>query len=535
MKKRILLTFVLVLFVVFLGAVATLFVLQSSYIRWNGQWIERDVETLDLTYDPITPEQYEEISALLPTCDIHWLIPLGSESYHNDTEEIILKDLKPEDIPLFQYFTALKSVDARKIHDYETILQLKQALPDCRIHWQILLGNAGLDPEAEEFVLTSTEVTARELKEKLSLFPNLNNVVLTDVLLSQKEREEIVSCYPNVRFEWCIEVGGLVFKSTDTILSFQNADISAQTLLAAADQFYQVQKLDLRGCALTLEELLQIRQVYQCDVLAEVSFYDLSFCTDVLELDLSNIPLESTESVERLLPLMMNLERVRMCNCGISSEDMDALGKRYPQIRFVWNVQIGKAVIPTDTTAFIPCDYGYWPTGGVSPWSDAENRLFDEDCYEFRYCVDMICLDLGHMGLTDLSFLECMPNLKYLILADNPCKDFTALRHLQNLVHLELFMTKFDQADVLTELKQLETLNLGYTRPTNWEPLMKLTWLEMLWLPGTKLDRDSYRAITQALPDTKVDYTGEHSTDHGWRNSDNYREMRDLLGMPYME
>ena len=40
--------------------------------------------------------------------------------------------------------------------------------------------------------------------------------------------------------------------------------------------------------------------------------------------------------------------------------------------------------------------------------------------------------------------------------------------------------------------------------------------------------------MTEALPNTKVMTTGAATVANGWRDLENYYEMRDLLGMHYM-
>ena len=44
------------------------------------------------------------------------------------------------------------------------------------------------------------------------------------------------------------------------------------------------------------------------------------------------------------------LEKVVMCNCGVSNEDMDALNKKYEDVRFVWSVRFSIWTLRTDAT-----------------------------------------------------------------------------------------------------------------------------------------------------------------------------------------
>jgi hypothetical protein len=242
------------------------------------------------------------------------------------------------------------------------------------------------------------------------------------------------------------------------------------------------------------------------------------------ELILNDIPLENVGEVETALGNFYDLQWVEMCNCGIPSQEMDALWKRHPETRFVWMIQVGRGFVRTDAEYVMPYKFGYDP---VQP-------LVDSQTQELKYCVDLICLDLGHMAITDYSFLEYMPKLKYLILADTDGTDFSALAGLKELVFLEIFMTRFDQAEVLTGLTKLEDLNIGNSRLDNIEPLLEMTWLKRLWLPGNVLLTSKERQqVVDALPDTQVMYACAGSTGAGWREGQHYYDMRDILEMEY--
>ena len=128
-----------------------------------------------------------------------------------------------------------------------------------------------------------------------------------------------------------------------------------------------------------------------------------------------------------------------------------------------------------------------------------------------------------------------MPNMQYLILAHTEGNDFSPLANLKELKYLEMFMTSFDQAEVLVGLTKLEDLNLGTSKIDNIEPLKEMTWLKHLWLPATKkVSSTEKKELLAALPDTVISYQGAASTGNGWREIPNYYAMRDLLGMPYM-
>lgn len=493
--------------------------------------LEADLRELD-----ITVEEYEELSAQLKDTHLVWNIPIGGKTYDSTSREITISSLTAGQIPLYGYFDRLQQINAWECEDYDALLQLQEALPDCDIQWGIHLGAAQAPITEPILNLVGSGVTARELIEKIGYFENLQTVSVADVAFTSQEQADLRAAFPDTQFHWNMEVAGKTWLSTETKLSYAGEKPDAEELLAAADWFYNVQELDLSGCGFTVDQLLALKEAYGGAVIhSELAVYGVEFTTGDVEIDFSGIAMEDTSTVEQFLPLMNGLEKVIMCDCGIPSEEMDAMGKRNPEVRFIWTVMIGKAKLRTDVTSFIGAKHGYLPNANIrDPYQDAARRLFDEDCEEFKYCIDMVCLDLGHMGVADYSFLNYMPKLKYLILADTQGTDFSMIANLPELIYLELFMTDFTQTEVLLGLKNLKNLNLGFTDLTNEDLLKEMTWLEMLWLPGTHLSTAKYRELKEALPNTTIDYLSKDSTSNGWRKSQHYYDMRDLLGMYYL-
>jgi hypothetical protein len=147
----------------------------------------------------------------------------------------------------------------------------------------------------------------------------------------------------------------------------------------------------------------------------------------------------------------------------------------------------------------------------------------------------MVCLDLGHMRMKDLSFLAYMPNLQYLILADTQATDYSVVGQLTELVFLELFNSTFTDTALLQNLTKLEDLNISWVKLKQPQLLKELTWLKRLWATRVGLTDAENKDLTEALANTQVFLHGQHPTDGGWRKGQRYYEMRDLLGMEYME
>lgn len=414
----------------------------------------------------------------------------------------------------------LKNLDLRDTElTEEQYLALRRQLPDCAILWSVPLGEEKVDSNATG--LTLKRLTSEDLR-MLGYLDSLETLDARgcrayDLLL------ELRHSRPEVELRFDVELGGRVYPGTVRELELENVD--AATLEQVLPLLSELERVTLLGKA---SEDAQVRR-WMAEYPEVVFVWQFSVCgvsasSLDTELFLNDILMESLEEVETALGNFYDLKWVELCDCGIPSQELDALWKRHPETRFVWTVQIGRCTLRTDTVSFIPYHFGY----------DGIRKLWDSQIGELKYCVDMVCLDLGHMGITDYSFLEYMPKLKYLILADTHGTDFSALAGLKELVFLELFLTQFDQAEVLLGLTKLEDLNIGNSRLDHIEPLLEMTWLKRLWLPGTVLvDHGERRQIVNALPDTQVMYACAGSTGRGWRESPNYYAMRDMLNMDY--
>ncbi len=534
-KKKILVWIAIVVALV-LVVVLTVRVVNKRYLFFEGRALPRNSEQLDLRDMELTLEQYEQLKAELTGCNIRWMIPMGEDLYDSAATVISVSSVDMQYFPMYMLFDNLQRIYAEKSEDYDALQELQRKLPDCTVSWLVHMGSGTFAPESKELMLNGTGVTAQELLEELTVFSDVSYVEITDTAFSAQEQLALLEKYPEISFVWNVEVFGKTWLNTDTGISYAGEPVDVQALAAAAPLLPNVSSIDLSGCGCTTEELLAIQAAYDAEITSELELYGVIFDTKATELDFSDIPMNGVSEVEKMLPLMPELQKVVMCNCGISSEDMDALWKRHPEVRFVWSVQIGRVTLRTDCTNFTGPKHGYLQNLTSSDhFKDPNDRLFDKDIKELKYCVDMVCLDLGHMGISDYSFLQYMPKLKYLILVDTIGTDFSALKELKELIYLELFLTDFKDTEVLLSLTALEDLNIAYTDVSEIEHLKQMTWLKRLWATHSKLSFDQCRELQKYIPNTKIDCTAEHATANQWRRSKNYYDMRDYLGMYYLD
>ncbi len=481
----------------------------------------RNLKILDVRKIPIQPGQYEQLRSDLPECQILWQVPVFGGRYDNTKAELATLDITVHDIENIAYFPELETVNATGCMDYEMLRALQDAYPNVEVIYTVSIDGTAVRENTTELVIGGED--ASDLLDAVRHLPNLKRV---DAMACSDydTLHKIRMAYPELNLLYTIPVGEEAWPSDTTQLAVHNAD--GTELLRILPYFYALTDVTLTGIMPDNEVVYQMMCQFP-DIVFHWEFlvHGVATSSTATELILSGIQMESVEEVENALKYFYDLQRVEMCQCGISSEEMDALGKRHPNTRFVWSIPMGKGYLRTDATAFIPYTYGF---DFMGPCNDTQTR-------ELKYCVDMVCLDLGHMRMKDLSFLENMPNLKYLILADTQAKDYSPVAGLTELIFLELFNSDFRDTELLLNLTKLEDLNISWTSLKKPQLLKQMTWLKRLWATRIGLPDSENPKLKEALSNTEVYTHGQHPTEGGWRQSKNYYDMRDLLGMEYMQ
>lgn len=479
------------------------------------------METLDVRGIPIQPEQYEQLRSAFPGCRILWRVPVFGAAYDNAETKLVTAEVSDQDIENLAFFPELKTVDATRCADYDRLLILKEAYPEVEVTYEVSVGEKAVRENVTEVTVGGDDASA--LMAAIPYLPKLQKI---DALACSDYDMlfRIKAAYPALEVQYTLPVCDNAWPSDTTQLTLHNAD--GEELQQMLPYFAKLTTVTLTGTNPDHELIYEMMCRYP-DVVFDWSFsvHGVVTSSTATELILSDIQLDTVEEVENALKYFYDLQRVEMCQCGISSEEMDALGKRHPEIRFVWSIPMGKGYLRTDATAFIPYKFGFDFAG---PCNDTQTR-------ELKYCVDMVCLDLGHMRMKDLSFLKYMPKLKYLILADTQAKDYSPVAGLTELIFLELFNSDFKDTELLLNLTKLEDLNISWTSLKNPQQLKQMTWLKRLWATRIGLPDSENPKLKEALPDTQVYTHGKHPTEGGWRQSQNYYDMRDLLGMGYMD
>ena len=534
-----------------------------THVRVAGTFYSRNADVLDLRFADVTTADYDKLRKKAPNSEILWRIPFQGKTYDQDTDVLYVTSLTDEDVATLDYFTRLKTVEAQECTDYPQLAALTARRPEVTVEYAVTID--GREYPQDTAVVSISGITEEEIN-LLTYLPELTAVTAVGCRTPEQMTRLRDFCQEK-GLSFALRFGTKTYPDTVEELDVTGVTDGELELLQLLPE---LKTLHLKNPEADPETIVQLRSIYpKADISWEVEIAGVSFPDDTKEVDLSAV-LESSaaqtttataagtqtaagaqtatktqtktgtatgtqstketqstapavtlnlEDLEKKMSYLSDVERVFLGKCGLDNEELAALRERVrDSYKLVWTVQLGKKLTArTDDTTFMPVrEHVYY--------------FLDEDAYNLRYCEDMLCVDVGHMGLTNIDFVKGMPHLQILILAHNgQLQDISPISSCKELIFLELDWSAVKDFTPLVGCTSLEDLNIGLTYPSV-EPLMQMTWLKNLWM----VDRGGAYQLSQALPDTKIVASADVTVGAGWRNLPNYYKMRDMLGMEYM-
>lgn len=541
--------------------IAVWFLLTHVWVA--GTFYSRNADVLDLRFADVTTADYDKLRKKAPNSEILWRIPFQGKTYDQDTDVLYVTSLTDEDVATLDYFTRLKTVEAQKCTDYPQLAALAARRPEVTVEYAVTID--GREYPQDTAVVSISGITEEEIN-LLTYLPELTAVTAVGCRTPEQMTQLRDFCQEK-GLSFALRFGTKTYPDTVEELDVTGVTDGELELLQLLPE---LKTLHLKNPEADPETVAQLRSTYpKADISWEVEIAGVSFPDDTKEVDLS-AALESSaaqtttataagtqtavgaqtttktqtttgtaagtqstketkstapavtldlEDLEKKMSYLSDAKQVFLGKCGLDNEELAALRERVrDSYKLVWTVQLGKKLTArTDDTTFMPVrEHVYY--------------FLDEDAYNLRYCEDMLCVDVGHMGLTNIDFVKGMPHLQILILAHNgQLQDISPISSCKELIFLELDWSAVKDFTPLVGCTSLEDLNIGLTYPSV-EPLMQMTWLKNLWM----VDRGGAYQLSQALPDTKIVASADATVGAGWRNLPNYYKMRDMLGMEYM-
>lgn len=568
-KERKLNPVLLIVFAAVLLAVGIAVWFLLTHVWVAGTFYSRNADVLDLRFADVTTADYDKLRKKTPNSEILWRIPFQGKTYDQDTDVLYVTSLTDEDVATLDYFTRLKTVEAQKCTDYPQLAALTARRPEVTVEYAVTID--GREYPQDTAVVSISGITEEEIN-LLTYLPELTAVTAVGCRTPEQMTRLRDFCQEK-GLSFALRFGTKTYPDTVEELDVTGVTDGELELLQLLPE---LKTLHLKNPEADPETVAQLRSTYpKADISWEVEIAGVSFPDDTKEVDLSAV-LESSaaqtaagtaagtqtavgaqtaagaqtttktqtttgtatgtqstketqstapavtlnlEDLEKKMSYLSDAKQVFLGKCGLDNEELAALRERVrDSYKLAWTVQLGKKLTArTDDTTFMPVrEHVYY--------------FLDEDAYNLRYCEDMLCVDVGHMGLTNIDFVKGMPHLQILILAHNgQLQDISPISSCKELIFLELDWSAVKDFTPLVGCTSLEDLNIGLTYPSV-EPLMQMTWLKNLWM----VDRGGAYQLSQALPDTKIVASADATVGAGWRNLPNYYKMRDMLGMEYM-
>lgn len=543
-----------------LSAVIALAICINRYVLVQFTFYPRSAVSLDLRGQDISIKHYEKLARKLPNATIRWDVPFQGGTLADDAKEVTLCELSVEDAQILaRHLPKLRRVDGQACTQFDGLMALKQLRPAVQVDYWVPMGGGTYASTAIQIRLD--KVTQEDI-ELLQYLPFLKTVSLCggdpDAMMQMRDV--------------CAEAG----ITARLIIQGEELNETARTLSVTGitdgevDLMYllpDLKQLHISEPEAAAEKLLQLRKDRpEVRVTWEKTILGQTYPQDVQQIDLTDIvalgenqkPGDETayakglalgiqgtpeevrsaikilktrqlpdktastaamiEEVEAAMAYFPEAETLVMCGSVLDNDAMAAFRQRHEdEYKVVWSVDCGQIATRTDATFFMPVKYHVY-------------YLQDAEAANLRYCPEMVAVDIGHMSVSDISFVEYMPNLRYLILAHTAIRTIEPIRSCKNLVFLEVDNTGIMDFSPLLDCTSLEDLNIGKT----WNdvtPLTEMTWLKNLWMIFRE---HSAPKMIQALPNTKVVYGGDATVACGWRDLPNYYAMRDELKMFYM-
>ena len=421
------------------------------------------------------------------------------------------------------YEKALTSLDLRgtgvSLEHYEAV---RQQLPECEIRYDLPFQGSFYPDDTTELTITSLTEEEVVLLDYLPQLKTVNAEECKDYaqLMALQERR------PDCDVSYLVSLYGKDYAEDTTALSFGSEQLALQELKDALQLLPDMETVHFDQPAIAASELVSLKESYpDISITWDKDAFGTTYSSEVTEIDLTGLRLDSLDPIKEAMEYYPALEKLILCEAGpdrkqwFDNETMAAFREeKRPEYKVVWTVQINNLKVRTDDTWFMPAKYGEVVT--------------NYQVQNLKYCEDMICVDLGHMAISDISFVRGMPHLKYFIIVDAPLMYIDPISSCKELIYLEFFWTWINDFTPLLECTALQDLNLART---NGDPmvLQEMTWLNNLWIDGKDL-RDSEKPVLEAaLPNTFIQYCYGLMARNGWRDLQNYFDMRDILGMPY--
>lgn len=521
MSKKVqttLIVIVLILALVLGGMVFGLYWYRTNHIFVEGEAYPKDATYLNLRDTQITVAHYQALREALPDCEIHWDVPFQGKYYPDDTRSLAITGIADGELPLLQYLPRLEAIDANGCRDYAAIAKLQEAYPHIRLLYKVTV-------DGKEYAQDTTEVTLSHLTDaEVDMLGNLPDLaaVHAEGCTDYDQLLRLQELHPECAVTYTVNLQGQPYPESTTQLEFSGLEDVGE-LMAQLGYLPKVESVHMEEPTADPQSLQALRETYPgIHFTWSKTLLGTVYSSEDTEIDISANRLQDLNGLAETMAYFPNAEKLILGQQKDIDNQVIAQFREENRANFktVWQVKVCNAWIPTDDTYFMPVKYNI--------------KVTDSGLPNLVYCEDMLCVDLGHKTVKDLSWLSGMPHLKYLIVAHNTLRELGPIGQLKELIYLEVWDTWATDYTALYGCTALEDLNVS--RPylnVDLKQFGEMPWLKNLWLSQNGATPEEKAYLAEKLPNTNIYYDGYTPTSGGWRELENYYGMRDLLEMPY--
>ncbi len=451
------------------------------------------------------------IAMVLLFFDRQYVIYNG-QLYDKEITSIDLRGTQDIDVGRLCSMKSLELIDLRgSSAGLEQVERIKSRLPECEVLWSVPIAGQLADSNCTSLLLSSP---VEEDFERLKYFDRLEEITVNDCELYELMESYNRASEDDVDIVWTVPIGGRPYKSSTVTVKLPEATAEDVRQL---HYLPNLKSADLNGST-AYDQIVEFAASRpDCDVSWTVELAGRQVSSAETEVDISKTKVADASEIETALRWLPNLERLIMCDCGLSNEEMDALNRKFENTKIIWRVYFGKWSLRTDATAF-----------STQQPEKPTYRLTDKQVTVLKYCTDLEMLDLGHQSLTSVDAFADLTNLKVLILADNRISDISPLYKLTKMEYFEMFINRISDISVVENMPNLTDVNFCWNYISDPSPLYNHKHLERVWMTGYGMSGATKREFMATLPDTEFDlYSGYGSTNGSWRHNDHFDKIRD--------
>ena len=432
----------------------------------------------------------------------------GCAAEENAKAEELSLILAEEEFTVLDQFPNLKKLDLTGTDCYEAILAYAESHPQVDVTYSVSLGTEDYRSDVTELELKPGNFEYQALLENLKYLPGVQKISFPDTDLAMEQFEQPKAAYPNITLDYMAPLLGTMYEPgvEQLDLSHMQPDQVAEVVshLPRFTKLTYVELMDGSGKSSLAPADVKTLQDAAPGVTFHYSFNlfgkTVSTTDEVIVYDEVEIGNEGEAKIREALDILDSCKQFKLDNCGVDTPIMASLREDYPHIQIDWRIRISYYNICTDET-----------------FLRMHVILDNTTAADLKYCTKVQYMDISsNSKLTDISFIESMPELQCLIASNCPITDLSPLENLQNMTWLELGYCKISDLAPLSGCENLKYLNISHTGVSDLTPVNSLP-LERFIAISTALTDEAEAAFQAAHSSCITRWEGNYPYGTGWR------------------